>query len=185
MDKAVLLSIQPKWCEKIINGEKTVEVRKTYPKQLSENMETPFKCYIYCTKPKFQHEDHMVLFEEGRAFYAGGKVIGEFVCNVIGEYWFTEADDDIEEYEDVQLSCLSAKQILDYGGGKSLYFWNISSLRIYEDPLELDEFMKPCSNSLYCEACAMYSEFAERCLNTALTILRPPQSWCYVEEIEL
>lgn len=41
MSKAVMLSIRPKWCEKIISGEKTVEVRKNRPK-----LETPFKCYI-------------------------------------------------------------------------------------------------------------------------------------------
>ena len=39
--KAVLLSIQPQWCEKIASGEKTVEVRKTAPK-----LKTPFKCYM-------------------------------------------------------------------------------------------------------------------------------------------
>ena len=44
MDKSVLISIRPKWCEKIVNGEKTIEVRKTRPK-----LQTPFKCYIYCT----------------------------------------------------------------------------------------------------------------------------------------
>ena len=27
--KAVLLSIRPEWCVKILNGEKTVEIRKT------------------------------------------------------------------------------------------------------------------------------------------------------------
>ena len=32
MSKAVMISIRPKWCEKIINGEKTIEVRKTRPK---------------------------------------------------------------------------------------------------------------------------------------------------------
>lgn len=42
MSKAVMLSIRPKWCEKIINGDKTIEVRKTRPK-----LDTPFKCYIY------------------------------------------------------------------------------------------------------------------------------------------
>lgn len=42
MSKAVLISIRPEWCEKIISGEKTIEVRKTRPK-----MDTPFKCYIY------------------------------------------------------------------------------------------------------------------------------------------
>ena len=44
MSKAALISIKPKWCEKIANGDKTIEVRKTRPK-----MNTPFKCYIYCT----------------------------------------------------------------------------------------------------------------------------------------
>ncbi len=43
--KAVMLSIRPEWCEKILNGEKTVEIRKTKPK-----IETPFKVYIYCTQ---------------------------------------------------------------------------------------------------------------------------------------
>ncbi len=38
MSKAVMISIRPKWCEKIVNGEKTIEVRKTRPK-----LETPFK----------------------------------------------------------------------------------------------------------------------------------------------
>lgn len=43
----VLLPIKPKWCELIASGKKTIEVRKTRPK-----IETPFKCYIYCTKTK-------------------------------------------------------------------------------------------------------------------------------------
>ena len=45
MSKAVMLSIRPKWCEKIASGEKTIEVRKTRPK-----LDTPFKVYIYCTQ---------------------------------------------------------------------------------------------------------------------------------------
>ena len=39
--KSVMISINPKHCEFILNGIKTVEVRKTRPK-----LETPFKCYI-------------------------------------------------------------------------------------------------------------------------------------------
>lgn len=31
MSEAVMLSIRSKWCEKIINGDKTIEVRKTRP----------------------------------------------------------------------------------------------------------------------------------------------------------
>lgn len=44
MDKSVLISIRPEWCELIVSGEKTIEVRKTRPK-----LDMPFKCYIYCT----------------------------------------------------------------------------------------------------------------------------------------
>lgn len=47
MSKAVLISILPNWVEKICSGEKTIEVRRTRPK-----IETPFKCYIYCTKQR-------------------------------------------------------------------------------------------------------------------------------------
>lgn len=45
MSKAVLLSIRPEWCKKILDGEKTVEVRRTCPVH-----GTPFKAYIYCTR---------------------------------------------------------------------------------------------------------------------------------------
>lgn len=44
--KNILISIRPNWCEKIASGEKTIEVRKSAPK------EVPFKAYIYATKPK-------------------------------------------------------------------------------------------------------------------------------------
>lgn len=58
---AVLISIRPKWCEKIISGEKTIEVRKTRPK-----MDTPFKCYMYCTKPE---EKLLTIMKDGDENY--------------------------------------------------------------------------------------------------------------------
>lgn len=39
--KAVLLSIRPEWCKKILSGEKTVELRRTCPVH-----GTPFKVYM-------------------------------------------------------------------------------------------------------------------------------------------
>ena len=78
MSKAVMLSIRPKWVEKIANGEKTIEVRKTKPK-----LEAPFKCYIYCTLPKYPHEDFIATDYPRPQFYGGGKVIGEFTCDRI------------------------------------------------------------------------------------------------------
>ena len=50
MMKSVLIAIRPQWVEKIARGEKTIEVRKTAPK------EVPFKAYIYCTKEKKQDD---------------------------------------------------------------------------------------------------------------------------------
>lgn len=70
MSKAVMLSIRPKWVEKIANGEKTIEVRKTKPK-----LDTPFKCYIYCTLPKYPHEDFIATNYPMPQFYGDCKVV--------------------------------------------------------------------------------------------------------------
>lgn len=43
MSKAVLISIRPEWCRAIIEGRKTVEVRKTKPKNNLGNMEAKKK----------------------------------------------------------------------------------------------------------------------------------------------
>lgn len=165
--KSVLISIQPKWCELIASGKKTVEVRKTAPK-----LEPPFKCYIYCTK------DEKYRLDDGKR-RLNGKVIGEFVCDIVEPYWFMPGDTDIEQYEDVQLSCLSAKEILDYGNGKQLYFWNISDLVIYDEPKPLTDFVvRHCLwENIRNHGCIDAS--GERCLDCRLK--RPPQSWCYVE----
>lgn len=54
--KSILISIQPQWVAKILNGEKTIEIRNTIPKEWKEylNWKTsikpePSKWYIYCT----------------------------------------------------------------------------------------------------------------------------------------
>ena len=47
MPKAILISIHPQYVQKILEGSKTIEIRKTKPK-----CELPCKVYIYCTKEK-------------------------------------------------------------------------------------------------------------------------------------
>ena len=180
MSKAVLISIRPKWCEKIVNGEKTIDVRKTRPK-----LETPFKCYIYCTLPKYPHEDFIATDYPWPQFYGGGKVIGEFTCERIA----------LIAYEGGELSsttnaafssatCLTQLEIIAYIGDKGrCYGWHISDLKIYDAPRELGEFRRVCVNDLYCESCAMYWENGGNCGNESLRLKRPPQSWCYVEEM--
>lgn len=173
MSKAVLISIRPKWCEKIVNGEKTVEVRKTSPK-----MKTPFKCYIYCTQPKYPHEGFIATDYPKPQFYGGGKVIGEFTCDRIYELApLNHAPNDVE-----QQACLTREEIVRYLKGVGCG-WHISDLKIYDAPRELGEFRRVCVNDLYCESCAMYRENKGTCGNKSLRFKRPPLSWCYVEEM--
>ena len=108
----------------------------------------------------------------------GQVVIGEFVCDYI-LHWCHMANADIAEAQ----SCVRREDISQYSNGKAVYGWHISDLVIYGDPKPLSKFMKPCENDLYCESCAMHSEFSGKCGNKALVISRPPQSWCYVEDV--
>lgn len=176
MSKAVLISIRPKWCEKIISGEKTIEVRKTRPK-----MDTPFKCYIYCTAGRpylniqISNERIMRDYLETGSMKSmtcplgNGKVIGEFTCNRVtnlfsnSRFWL---DDD-----DVLHTCLSAAEMRKYANGANgLYGWHISNLKIYDTPRELREFY------------AVPNEVEVALKEKPKPITRPPQSWRYVEE---
>mgnify|MGYP002764735191 CR=1 FL=1 len=168
MSKAVMLSIRPKWVEKIANGEKTIEVRKTKPK-----LDTPFKCYIYCTLPKYPHEDFIATDYPMPQFYGGGKVIGEFICDRCCGIVCVGFD---------VVNELTREDLEAYLAGGEGYGWHISDLLIYDQPRELTAFRRACKNSWYCESCAMYWENNGTCGNESLQIRRPPQSWCYVEE---
>lgn len=169
MSKAVMLSIRPKWCEKICRGEKTVEVRKTRPK-----LETPFKCYIYRTKGTVPH----IINDKWVQMEVGGTVIGEFTCDRIYELApLNHAPDDVE-----QQACLTREEIVRYLKGVG-YGWHISDLKIYDPLKKLIEFhtwkkCKSCSKSGYENTACIYDE---NCMIPS-AITKAPQSWCYVEE---
>lgn len=190
MSKAVLISIRPEWCQKIASGEKTIEVRKTRPK-----LQTPFKCYIYCTRDKhlafMQNQtgtNLIACMDVETAIPVGGfvgneKVIGEFVCRGFIPFckarpcFVMEAPEEIE-----RMACLTRKEIWKYAPEGNPIGWRISDLLIYDTPRELGELRRACPNSWYCESCAMYRENDGTCGNESLQIKRAPQSWCYVEE---
>ena len=180
--KSVLISIQPKWCELIASGKKTVEVRKTRPK-----IKTPFKCYIYCTQGLFK--DLGII---GNTMYEKRmKVIGEFVCDRIRcEH---EVADGLVDIVLKSTSCVDARELVEYANGNVLYSWHISDLVIYDKPKLLRWFHKPCictaeydgeeyRDCLNCDL-AMDSDYGVVACNRPIT--RPPQSWCYVEGVDL
>ena len=178
MSKAVMLSVRPKWVEKIASGEKTIEVRKTRPK-----LNTPFKCYIYCTLQgcnEFFRVDlgrDVAKWNRGKWADRKGKIIGEFTCDRIYELApLNHAPDDVEKQ-----ACLTREEIVNYLKGTG-YGWHISELKIYDTPKELIEFhtwkkCKSCSNSGYESTACIYDE---NCM-VPVAITKAPQSWCYVE----
>ena len=186
MSKAVLISIRPKWCQKITSGEKTIEVRKTKPK-----MNTPFKCYIYCTLPKYPHEDFIATDYPRPQFYGGGKVVGEFTCDRIFPInVFDNGSIQNWLFEHMERSCLTYEELADYiGNGKTGHGWHISNLKIYDAPKKLREFWRDCleyselsTNCWSCENVCGDGDETDCNTDGRLYLRRPPQSWCYVEE---
>ena len=194
MKQAVLISINPKWCELIASGKKTIEVRKTKPKLLP-----PFKCYIYCTlKGSREFFETYLLgdiaeWNRGKWWNKKGKVIGEFVCDKIIDWHYIPDPDESSDpgsmaYDvltvDGEKTGLEYDDFEDYGKGAPLYGWHITDLKLYAEPKEINEFKRwnrteqtaPCAHvyALYspCESC------------TECNLKSAPQSWCYVEEVD-
>ena len=180
MMKSVLIAIRPQWVEKIASGQKTIEVRKTAPK------EVPFKCYIYETKGqyvKFTHDAHT------KYGYGRGKVIGEFICDKVYSIKnrgssFSVADEEQSVTNEIaRQSCLYYDDMVSYFGNKDGFGWHISDLKIYDKPRELSEFSRPCSYSGLCFSCKRTSFKKDGNLLCNTKITRPPQSWMYVEDL--
>ena len=187
MKQAVLMSIKPKWVRLIASGQKTVEVRKTRPKIVM-----PFKCYIYETQGRKWQNKNEPQMQEGK-----GRVVGEFVCDKLfpifsfsgSRFWLNETF--------VKETMLEENEILRYAGGaKEIYGWHISNLKIYDKPKPLSDFIHPsigCCNEGKCRGCKFLEEgngynLEDDCAADFDTdmysiLRRPPQSWCYVEEL--
>ena len=174
--KAILISIKPKYVTKILNGEKTKEVRKRFPKGYRGWV------YIYCTKSK----ETLVKFDEDIIFKSyvkhiitdsqkmlSGKVVARFYC------------DNVEYYEDLAFwseeheneTCITPSDFFDYmchiRSHRSCHLIHISQLEIFDKPKELSEF-KPFNNGM-----PQYRFTKNGCEYRTLT--KAPQSYCYVE----
>lgn len=164
MKKAILISIQPKWVEKILNGEKTIEIRKSMPK-----CELPIDVYIYCSKGT--HRGKLNIWfdycgykpspnEEG--YICNGKVVAKFTLNKIEEIVYCKIPNGVGHYHiftcdsDIRLeknSCLNEFDLLSYLKPKEEkgcvcgYAWHIENLQIFDKPMELSEFYTYCNQT--------------------------------------
>lgn len=160
-----------------------MEVRKTRP-----NMVTPFKCYIYCTNTG------VAMGMWGKH----GKIVGEFVCDKIDNIWkrgipenfdycylpLNEwSNDDIEtEIRDIRESCIPKEKLNAYAGKKPvLYAWHISNLKVYEKPVEFGKF---CNKFCLERIGTCCPDETGNWYPIIRPLKRPPQSWCYVEDLK-
>ena len=193
MSKSILLSIRPEWVEKILNGEKTIEVRKQFPKDYVGWV------YIYCTK-----DYKKILFENGGYGWRlntwnknknaittnNGKVVARFWCDKVETIslpytyfgtnkWVscenerTLQTETIDEQELLKKSCISEEQIYKYLNFKKSpkqvgYAIHISKLEIFDEPRELSEFK-------FWKDKSEYGCWYENKLTKA------PQNLCYIE----
>lgn len=145
--------------------------------------------------------------------YGNGKIVAEFTLKTIDEYEFElwddntyesigkvyydietgerevdvfESDEDIEKTELAKDSNLTRPQLRQYlgTGFRTCFAWHIDDLVVYDKPKELSEFYSlkkcdSCKKGGYESAACRYDEDCK----IPIQITRPPQSWCYVEEI--
>lgn len=179
--RAILMSIKPKWCELIFGGEKTIEVRKTA-------LETPFKVYVYETQGATETP---WVDKDGDLIWKGrGQVVGEFVCDEKYDIQFAGAsymiNNDISLTNGIaRQSCLWYDDMFSYLGVKGGAALHITKPKRYDKPKNIKKFRKPCPyGDLPCRECPSCEEDESGYIQCFNTVNRPPQSFCYVEEIE-
>lgn len=198
MNKAVMLSIQPYWVFLIIahlmgwniHQEKTIEVRKDYPKASDWNK----RVHIYCSKNRKSFnripKEYQPLMEKFL-----GSVIGEFVCDsisILPAIFIAKnvygASENAQRF--ASESCLTQQELIAYCGTNDfLYGWHISNLKIYDTPKELGEFYVKCGDrKIKCDDCKYKKQdswfdppYCE--VDGYISLASPFQSWGYVDAL--
>jgi hypothetical protein len=177
--KKIMLSVQPQWLAKILNGEKTVEIRKTVPK-------LPCTVWLYCTKG-----GAVLLQDWGNAMIQNGipqlngQIVAKFVLEKADKIQYGFIHDVVgAEVQDsgkngyfitngqIESARIGYYELLKYGKTKPLFAWHIDSLVIFDKPMELKQFGTWDAKRWHENGTHWFP------LN------RAPQSWQYVEVIE-
>ena len=190
--KSILISIKPKWVAKILNGEKTIEIRKTMPK-----CDLPIDVYIYCTKDKevvmknIQETKYIThngkfaknlktKYHSEKYPLLNGKVVAKFTLNRIDRHHVLPSERIMPFNGNVEEKlgqlCLTKEEVMAYGNGEDYYayLWHISNLVIFDEPKELSEFKRCTEKTCIYGKCHKYMH----CLKP---LTKAPQSFAYIE----
>ena len=177
--KAIMISIKPKYVADILNGEKTIEIRKTCPALYSPY--DPIDVYIYCTKE--DSNGYLIKnrstnkceftfngFIADNCWCANGKVVAKFTLNKVSpltvSYYGENGGKEI-----LEKSCLTYEELLDYKtkhiSWDRIFAWHIDNLVIFDKPKQIRDFVA--------------TKFGKPVWKP---VNRPPQSWSYIETEE-
>lgn len=186
--KSILISIRKEYNDKIIEGAKHWEGRKKIPKELKRianigKLLKPIIFYVYepltgggCGKVRYKFKSYNAV---------------HFKPQYTTEYEWSRI---------ANVLCVANKWAKEYYNGDDGYLIRIENPEVFDKPKELSEFYKPCIDEYkYCQCCKFgntilsaseeeyamyhggcYENFDTICLNR---LKRPPQSWCYVEDL--
>ena len=163
--KAILMSIQEQHNKNIESGLKISELRTRPPK-----IKPPFRVYTY---------------ESGT--FGRHKVVNEWICKSMTEWRICMGIPATLPRN----ACVSVAEIREYSGKdyKNITEMGISDLKIYDKPKELGEFkqMKSIRGYHKRDEKKLDGINTERLMHgtriVCKVLTRPPQSWCYVEEL--
>lgn len=198
--KSLLIAIKPKWCAKIMNGEKTIEVRKNkalataIQKLIDENGYA--EIYVYCSKEKEQLTSgyssvikgtKYFIYNDDEAIDYRGKVVFKFRCYKVEEIDYTYLVNARSYFIQSCLTanhfskkcCLEQWELDNYLNGKKGYAIHISDLEIFDEPKEISEFRHykrfDCYNADFDYTTIEYRQ---------IRLTKAPQNFCYIESEE-
>jgi len=209
--KAIMISIKPKYVADILNGKKTIEIRKTAP-----NCDLPIDVYIYCTKDK----PRAIMTDKGcvvantlevggnsqykSGYSCSGGVVAKFTLNKVEviklpytkfgcnervgcEEERTLQTQTMNEETLLEKSCLKEIEIYGYLNFKHSpdnvgYAWHISNLEIFDKPKELNEFYKVGFDKALKESLKEPPyPLSPHCIQKEYELTKAPQSYMFIE----
>lgn len=178
----VILSIKPYYLYLILIGEKTIELRKSFP----EREEWDKTAFLYCTKDMRS----FALIPEKDQGWMRDK-LGKIACKIVVDKFYTFIPTqngfktkNISSARALHKSRLRIFEVKNYLKENTGYGWHIASLVLFE-PRDLSKFRKmgfmteeQWLYNLYPNTHCHYDAWAKK-----FEIERPPQSWCYALEV--
>lgn len=182
------MSIRPRHVKNILNGEKTIEIRKEFPKDYVGWV------YIYNTKTTKEgvlklaylgnNLEFMLSYDKTSKYQ--GKVVARFWCDKVDDYvngkkWSWKcgapmwgADNDYEHI--LKDACLIEDELYDYCEDLSFSAIHITNLEIFNKPKELKNFF------IYSHTVGGVGfKGEEKQFDILKPLNRAPQSWCYID----